>query len=152
MIARVWQGVAPESKAIEHLTYIQDEFSKCTAKLQEVAGGRDWFRFWLKGEETPIPARLSNTPACVNSADCRIRMLHNPNRPTRLQSTKSYERARSVSTTSRCNGDLFGCETFFLTFFLFDVPYIYKGSSRRISPRKLPGTDLGQTSWHGPRG
>ncbi len=31
----------------------------------------------------------------------------------------------------------FGCQRFFLTFSPFDVPYIYEGSSRRISPMSL---------------
>ena len=37
MIARVWHGVAPESKTREHLTYIQEELFRA---YREAAGNR----------------------------------------------------------------------------------------------------------------
>ncbi len=86
-------------------------------------------------KKIPTRRKRTNTNVGANSANCKNRMPNNPNRPNHLRSINSRERVTSVSTTSR------------MMFLIY-----MRGVHAEFSPGKLPGTDLGQTSWHGPRG
>src|SRR6266851_7443201 len=90
-------------------------------------------------KRTQTQPRPYSTPAGVNSANCKNRIPDNPNRPTRLRSTKGANAGPNSLRNPGGNGGSIQLPKIFSYFFPSQRSVVSEGSSRRILPRELGG-------------